>query len=69
MCTKALDKMNHFSLYIKLMNINVHRSFLDVLMCRYSKFYAFVQWGTATRQLAGVRESGVLSLTGSAQAQ
>jgi len=32
---KAFHKMNHFGLYIKLMNRNVPRSFLDVLICWY----------------------------------
>jgi len=41
--TKAFDKLNHFGLYIKLMNRNVPSSFLDVLICWYSVSQQFLQ--------------------------
>ena len=63
--SKAFDKMNHYALYIKLMQKNIPRSFLAVLVNWYSKCFAFVRWGNlVSRQfqiLAGVRQGGVLS--------
>jgi len=44
--TKAFDKMNHYSLYIKLMDRNIPKCFLDVLLRWYSKCFAYVRWGT-----------------------
>ena len=63
--TKAFDKINHFGHYIKLMNRNIPCSFLDILICWYSKNYAFVRWGNSVSQqfqvLASVKQGGVLS--------
>ena len=65
--SKAFDKMNHYGLYIKLMERNIPRCFLDVLVCWYSKCFAFVRWNSFVSQqfqiLAGVRQGGVLSPT------
>jgi len=43
--SKAFDKMNHFGLFIKLMDRCVPRCLLDVLINWYSKCFAFVRWG------------------------
>jgi len=43
--SKAFDTMNHFALYLELMNRNIPKSFLDVLTCWYAKCFAFVRWG------------------------
>ena len=63
--SKAFDKVNHFGLYIKLMQRNIPKLFLDVLFCWYSKCVAFVRWGCFVSKqfpiLAGVRQGGVLS--------
>ena len=65
--SKAFDRMNHYGLYIKLMERNIPRVFLDVLLCWYCKCYAVVRWGSFVSQqfhiLAGVRQGGVLSPT------
>lgn len=63
--TKAFDKMNHYGLYIKLMDRNIPKCFLDVLLTWYSKCFAYVRWGTTISKtfqlLCGVRQGGVLS--------
>ena len=63
--SKAFDKMNHFGLYIKLMDRCVPRCLLDVLINWYSKCFAFVRWGCFVSKqfqiLAGVRQGGFLS--------
>jgi len=63
--SKAFDKMNHYGLYINLMDRNIPKCFLDVLICWYSKCYAFVRWGSYVSEqfkiMAGVRQGGVLS--------
>ena len=64
--SKAFDKMSHPVLYIKLMQRNIPKCFLDVLINWYSKSYAFVRWGSFVSRVflisAGVRQGGVLSL-------
>lgn len=63
--SKAFDKVNHFGLYIKLMERNIPKLFLDILFCWYSKCSVFVSWGCyISKQFdisAGVRQGGVLS--------
>ena len=63
--SKAFDKMSHPALYIKLMQRNIPKCFLDVLINWYSKYYAFVRWGSFVSRVfqisAGVRQGGVLS--------
>ena len=63
--SKAFDKMNHCSLYIRLMQKNIPRCFLAVLINWYSKCFAFVRWGNyVSRQfqiVAGVRNLSVCS--------
>ena len=63
--SKAFDKVNHFGLYIKLMDRGIPKLFLDILSCWYSKCFAFVKWGCFVSKqfpiLAGVRQGGVLS--------
>jgi len=58
--SKTFDKMNHCALYIKLMQKNIPRCFLAVLINWYSKCFAFVRWGNyVSRQfqiVAGVRQ-------------
>jgi len=64
--SKAFDRMNHFALYLELMNRNIPKSFLDVLTCWYAKCFAFVCWGNAVCKqfhlgLLAVRQGGILS--------
>jgi len=63
--SKAFDKMSHRALYIKLIQRNIPKCFLNVLINWYSKSYAFVRWGTFVSRVflisAGVRQGGVLS--------
>lgn len=63
--SKAFDKVNHFALFIKLIDRNVPREFLSTLINWYSLCAAFVRWenvlsGAVTLQ-CGVRQGGVLS--------
>jgi len=64
---QTFDRMNHYGQYIKLMERNIPRVFLDVLLYWYCKCYAVVRWGSFVSQqfhiLAGVRQGGVLSPT------
>ena len=63
--SKAFDKVNHFGLYIKLMDRGIPKLFLDILFNWYSKCFAFIKWGCFVSKrfhiLAGVRQGGVLS--------
>lgn len=43
--SKAFDKVNHFGLYIKLMDRGIPKLFLDILFNWYSKCFAFIKWG------------------------
>ena len=65
--SKAFDRMNHYALYIKLMERNIPKCFLDILIHWYSNCVGFVRWGNFISHqfpmLAGVRQGGVLSPT------
>ena len=60
----ALD-VSIMSLYVKLIQRDLPKCFLDILINWYSKSYAFVRWGcfiTRSFQIqAGVRQGGILS--------
>ena len=63
--SKASDKMSHYALCVKLMQRNLPKCFLDILINWYSKSYAFVRWGCFIARSfqieAGVRQGGILS--------
>ena len=62
---KAFDKVNHFGLFIKLMDRNVPRNFLLILINWYGLCSGIVKWNSCISQLfylrCGVRQGGVLS--------
>jgi hypothetical protein len=43
--SKAFDKVNHFCLFSKLMNINAPVELINILRNWYSKSFSFVKWG------------------------
>ena len=63
--SKAFDKMNHYALYIKLMNKSVPLCVLSVLENWYSLCLSCVKWGSTMSYFyelkTGVRQGGVLS--------
>jgi len=63
--SKAFDKVNLYALSIKLMKLDVPKSFISVILDWYGKVFVSVKWNnsfSAPRQLlAGVRQGGVLS--------
>ena len=63
--SKAFDKVSHFQLYTKLMERNVPKCLIQILICWYSKCSVFVRWGSVVSSCfsvsAGVRQGGVLS--------
>ena len=62
---KAFDRVNHFSLFLKLMDRNCPRGFIMLLCNWYDKNYTLVKWGgclsSRVKLTAGVRQGGVLS--------
>ena len=62
---KAFDKVNHFGLFIKLMDRDVPKSFLQILINWYGLCSGIVKWTASISQLfyvrCGVRQGGVLS--------
>jgi len=63
--SKAFDKVDHFCLFLKLINRGVPRIFIEILINWFSKCIVRVKWGGSLsdhfRVLAGVRQGGVLS--------
>ena len=63
--SKAFDKMNHFALYIKLMNRSIPVQLLSVIENWFELCLSCVKWGKATsyfyKLTTGVRQGGVLS--------
>jgi len=63
--SKAFDKLNHYALFIKLMDRNVPLVILNVLVYWYSMCSAVVRWdsmfSTVVQLQCGVRHGGVLS--------
>ena len=63
--SKAYDKMNHFGLYIKLMNISIPVQVLSVLENWSALCLSCVKWGSVMSYFyvlkTGVRQGGVLS--------
>ena len=62
---KAFDKVNHYALFIKLLDRNVPLAIMNILINWYSVSAAVVRWDnmlSGTIQLmCGVRQGGVLS--------
>ena len=63
--SKAFDKVNHYALWIKLMDRSVPLTFLHTLMHWYSLCSAVVRWenvfSVQYHLQCGVRQGGVLS--------
>ena len=63
--TKAFDKMNHFGLFIKLMDRLIPTNLLKVLEHWFSVCYTCVRWNGITSDFfklkCGIRQGGVLS--------
>ena len=62
--SKAFDKLNHYALFIKLMNRSIPLAILRVLIYWYSMCSAVVRWvvfSCRVRLQCGVRQGGVLS--------
>jgi len=43
--SKAFDKMSHYGLYIKLMELSIPRCFIDILICWDDKCIGVVSLG------------------------
>src|ERR1043165_8627888 len=63
--TKAFDRVNHFALFLKLMDRNIPRRFILLLHNWYNKSFAMVRWNKClsvkVKLSVGVRQGGVLS--------
>ena len=63
--SKAFDRVNHYCLFIKLLDRNVPPFIVTVLQNWYSKSYSRVKWGESLSDsfkiMAGIRQGGVLS--------
>ena len=63
--SKAFDKMNHYALFIKLMNRSILIQALSVLENWFSLCLSCVKWGSVMSYFyelkTGVRQGGVLS--------
>jgi Reverse transcriptase (RNA-dependent DNA polymerase) len=63
--SKAFDSVNHFGVFVKLMDVNVPVCVLNTLVTWYSKLSACVRWaGVLSQQFdmhSGVREGSVIS--------
>ena len=64
-CQKLLRKLNHYALFIKLMDRNVPLVVLNVLVYWYAMCAAVVRWdsmfSSVVQLQCGVRQGGVLS--------
>ena len=62
--SKAFDRVNHYALFIKLMNRNVHVALMNILFHWYGICKAFVRWESAFSDViclqCGVRQGGVI---------
>ena len=47
--SKAFDKMSHYGLYIKLMELSIPGCFIDILICWYGKFFGVVRYNICPR--------------------
>ena len=63
--SKAFDKINHYALFMKLMDRCVPIAIILTLKCWYDKVYTVVKWNVtfsrSVRLIAGVRQREVLS--------
>ena len=64
-CRKHFDKIDHSTLYLKLMDRSIPVLILDVLENWFSSCLSCVKWGSVMSHFyelkAGVRQGGVLS--------
>lgn len=63
--SKAFDKVNHYALFMKLMNRQTPIELINILINWYSRCISCVRWNNSFsydfRTLCGVRQGGVLS--------
>ena len=63
--SKAFDRIAHSGLFVKLINRNVPKIFIDLLITWYDGLYCRVRWNDTHSEwfliTAGVRQGGVLS--------
>jgi hypothetical protein len=63
--SKAFDKVNHYSLFIKLMNVKIPRNFIEILKDWSCNVSTCVRWectySNFVKLNCGVRQGGVLS--------
>ena len=64
-CTKAFDRMNHYALFIKLMQRKFPTELLTILEMWFNKSVSCVKWNNHFSYFfcisAGVRQGGILS--------
>jgi hypothetical protein len=65
--SKAFDKVNHYCLFIKLLDKNVPRKIILILKCWYDKVFTIVKWNASfsckVKLVAGVRQGEFCHLT------
>lgn len=63
--SKAFDRVNHYGLFVKLLERRIPLIFVLLLECWYTKIFVFVRWGDCLSSKvslkAGVRQGGILS--------
>lgn len=63
--SKAFDKVNHFKLYMSLLNAGIPLSVIKILFCWYSKLFVSIRWQNGLseqfRVHSGVRQGSILS--------
>ena len=63
--SKALDKLNKFALFIKLINKKCPLALINILDCWYAKNFACVRWGNSMSPFVmlatGTRQGGITS--------
>ena len=63
--SKAFDKMNHYELYLKLMDRSVPKKFIVLLYAWYRNLCTVVRWNNCyskcVRLVCGVHQGGILS--------
>ena len=63
--SKAFDKVNHFGLFIRLMERGISLNVLNVLIEWYLKLNTAIRWGNCLsyyfRERSGVHQGGIMS--------
>lgn len=54
--SKAFDRVNFSCLYVKLMDRNVPKTFLTIIICWYSKSYACVKLGSMLSEVFVIKK-------------